>query len=160
MNDQQLTEFRSSLRKMERFLFTNLKLDGDCCGVTFNECHILMEISGNRGIAMADLSIKLGMDKSIISRTIETMVQNAIVYRKEDGDDRRKKSLVLTEAGKKKVDIINRYINRKYLSIFQEMGIDDAEQIIKSAKLLSGVFDKWTAAGLACCKGDVCGSSN
>ena len=157
MNDSQLTEFRTSLRRIERFLFTNLKEDGKCCGVTFNECHILMEMIGNNEILMNDLTQNLEMDKSIISRSIDLMVKTGLIHRKENTEDRRKKSIILTESGEKKARAINTYVNEKYLMLFTNMAKDEEESIVSSVKLLASVFDKWKDKEASCCKGEMNG---
>ena len=157
MNDSQLTGFRTSLRRIERFLFTNLKEDGKCCGVTFNECHILMEMIGNNEIVMADLTQNLEMDKSIISRSIDLMVTTGLVQRKENTEDRRKKSIMLTESGENKARAINAYVNKKYLMLFANMTKDEEESIVSSVKLLASVFDKWKESESDLCKGEMNG---
>ena len=155
MNNSILSEFRNSIRRIERFLFASIKDDGTCCGVTFNECHILMEIDKNRKIVMKDLAGTLGMDKSIISRSIEGMVRNDLISREELTDDRRKKNIVLTGNGKKKADSINQYMNTKYSELFSSMNESEVEKVIESAKILADLFDKWAllTANSECCRG-------
>ena len=139
---------------MERFLVSNLKNDGECCGVTFNECHILMEIYDRGEIVMKDLAENLFMDKSIISRSIELMVVNNLILRKENAEDRRKKVLVLTESGAEKAGEINFYMNKKYESLFKKLPHGESENIMRAAKRLAEVFIKWKESDQGCCIGE------
>lgn len=154
MNNLRMNEFRSFLRQMERFLVNSLKSDGECCGITFNECHILMEISDKKEVVMKDLAGILLMDKSIISRSIDLMVRNGLLLRKEAADDRRKKIIVLTSEGEEKAGEINSFMNLKYEKLFSNFTADEGEIIVKAAKLLSETFDKWKEVDPGCCKGD------
>jgi len=153
MDDKNLREFRRALRLMERFLTGSVKEDGECCGVTFNECHILMEMAGSDGIVMTDLSRKLGLDKSIISRTVDSMVKSGLIRREEDPRDRRKKCIVLTEKGNGKALSINETMNRKYREFFSRLDETETGRVLESMTYLAAVFDRLVSSGSGCCTG-------
>ncbi len=150
-----MAEFRSSIRFIERSLFSSLKEDGECCGISFNECHILLEMAGNKGVQMTDLSKTLVMDKSIISRSVEQMVKKKLILRKEDSEDRRKKIIVLTECGDKKAEKINTFMNEKYGTLFNKMTNDEGMRLVESAELLASAFSEWDFSNILKCKGIV-----
>jgi len=152
MYKSEMTKFRSSLRQMERFLVNSLKVDGECCGITFNECHIIMEIFEKREVVMKELANTLLMDKSIISRSVEMMVKSGLILRKEDSEDRRKKNLILTETGEKKAEEINSLMNVKYEKLLNCLPGHEEEKIIEAARLLADTFDKWKVNDPGCCK--------
>lgn len=158
MKNQDIAEFRHALRRMERFLFNSLKGDGECCGVTFNECHILLELLGSGRITMTDLSRRLGMDKSIISRSVDLMVKNGHIHRMESPEDRRRKTITLTDLGRGRADAINTFMNRKYRTLFQNMEESEIRKALSASRCLESLFEKWTTVEPECRRGgiDVC----
>ncbi len=108
-----------------------------------------MEMSGCNDVTMTDHAEKLTMDKGLMSRTVNLMVNNGLIFRKEDPDDRRRKSIVLSEAGVDKTKSINDFMNLKYQTFFKDMDGDEEEEVIRSVKLLSSLFHKLKN----CCSG-------
>lgn len=128
---------------MERFLFTSLKGDGECCGVTFNECHILMELQRNKEVSVTELSDKLGIDKSLISRALEGLVKKQLIIRTESPEDRRRKIISLSPSGQEKTDWIDCYVNQKYRLLFKELGDSESQKILGAVHMLADQFTKW-----------------
>ena len=138
---------------MERYLSGSVKEDGECCGVTFNECHILLEMADTKEIAMTDLSRKLGMDKSVISRTVDELVRSGMIRREEHASDRRRKSLVLTEGGKGAARSIDNAMNDKYRGFFSALDEAESEKVLDSMTYLASVFNRLISEGIDCCGG-------
>jgi len=144
MDQREIASFRHYLRKIERYLFKNLKVDEECCGsVSFNECHILMELSRSSDIAMADLISGLGLDKSVVTRTVDKMVRSGLIVRKENPEDRRMKALSLTDRGKATAVSINSHMNGKFTRLFASLEGDNGLETLRSAQIMASVFAKW-----------------
>ncbi|HBF35883.1 MAG TPA: MarR family transcriptional regulator, partial [Firmicutes bacterium] len=66
---------REIVRILERKLGVLDDLQSSCCGVTFAQCHAIVEIGRARKISLNDLADILGLDKSTMSRTINNLVE-------------------------------------------------------------------------------------
>ncbi|HBG22772.1 MAG TPA: MarR family transcriptional regulator, partial [Peptococcaceae bacterium] len=57
--------------------------------MTYSQCHTLVEIGRKRCLSINELADLLGLDKSTMSRTVNTMVEQGLVTREPDPADRR-----------------------------------------------------------------------
>jgi DNA-binding MarR family transcriptional regulator len=122
-------EFRKLLRKFERQLEIQLV---DCCGgISVAQCHALFAIEDFEPTTITHLSQEMGLEKSTLSRTIEGLVGLGLVDRTPDPNDRRIQQLTLTEAGEKACEENHRMNDSFFHQIFQELSIDDQENIVK-----------------------------
>jgi len=109
-------KFRESIRHIEREL--NIQSNATCCeGVTLAQCHTLLEVYSHESINLNDLSEKLFLDKSTVSRTIDSLVKNGTVNRVIPEENRRKVTISLTKKG----DGICKQINRDSDAYFDEI---------------------------------------
>jgi DNA-binding MarR family transcriptional regulator len=155
MKETDIQNFRALLRRIERSLVENLKGESICCGISFNECHVLLEVEGKPSTAVSSLSDVLGMDKSMVSRTVDTLVQRGMLIRLEDPDDRRRKSLVLSAEGEKMAEWINGQMNGKYRELFDALGTDTARALTGATRLLAETLELWKdelSAASVCCR--------
>jgi len=60
----------------------------------------LYQLSHRGGMAVSDIGSRLGVSNAAASQMLDKLVQNGLVTRAENPEDRREKQLVLTEAGK------------------------------------------------------------
>ncbi len=98
MDSEIIRKFRENLRIFERELDIQNN-SSCCCGVTLVQCHALMELSKNNNMTLNRLSEKLTLDKSTVSRTIESLVNNELVSRTIPKENRRITNLRLTKEG-------------------------------------------------------------
>jgi DNA-binding MarR family transcriptional regulator len=101
-----IRKFRANLRKFERII-EDQKDTSCCCGVTVSQCHALMELDELDDLTVNELSEKLDLDKSTVSRIIESLVQSNFVSRENPKDNRRIAMIALTRKGKLVCDQIN-----------------------------------------------------
>lgn len=90
--------FKQYLRHFERELDIQNN-SGCCCGVTVTQCHTLMELYDQGNIQLNILSEKLNLDKSTVSRTIESLVNQGLVVREIPKQNRRTTNIRLTKNG-------------------------------------------------------------
>ncbi len=155
MKEMDVQNFRSLLRRIERSLVENLKGESICCGISFNECHVLLELDGKPSTAVSSLSGALGMDKSMVSRTVDALVQRGMLNRLEDPDDRRRKSIALTAEGERLAEWINGQMNGKYRELFAALDTDTARELTGAARLLAETLELWKdelSAASVCCR--------
>jgi DNA-binding MarR family transcriptional regulator len=143
MTQTDIQDFRSALRRIERSLIENLRGESRCCGVSFNECHVILEVEHDCSADITGLADSLKMDKSIVSRTVDSLVKQALLIRIEDPLDRRKKSVALSESGKEKAAFINSQMNSKYMDLFGSMNGGKDKELIRAALLLASTLEAW-----------------
>ena len=107
METTEVRKFRQTLRHFEREL--DMQNSSGCsCGVTIPQCHTLMELQNVDEIQLNKLSEKLFLDKSTVSRTVDSLVNLGLVSREISARSRRSNRICLTEEGK----VICRKINK------------------------------------------------
>jgi len=132
-----LEKFREILRLFDRELFFQ-NVSSCCSGVTMAQCHTLLEIENNENITVTELADKLMLDKSTVSRTVESLVKSAYVDRNIPAENRRITTLNLTRAGKDTCNDI-KWNNEKFLD-------DSLAQLTENEKKeLLRLFDKITS---------------
>jgi DNA-binding MarR family transcriptional regulator len=96
----------------------------------------LIHLSQNEECNISDLGTEFGVSIAAVSQLLEKMVQQGLVHRSEDPQDRRNKVLVLTEDGKK---IANEGMNErhKWLSnLIKILTEEEQDQVDSALRLL------------------------
>ena len=153
---EDIRDFRRCLRYLERFVMTNLKDDSMCCGVTPNQCHILLETAEKGEVDISDLTSYLGLDKSSISRTVDSLVNTGLLLRKEKQEDRRYQSISLSDKGLAFVEGIDAQCDLHYFTIFNTLPDKVRERITEDLQALSEAFLKVSGSTIeqSCCEID------
>jgi DNA-binding MarR family transcriptional regulator len=94
-----LRSFRAKLRILEREIGRCLEDQTDCCGVTVAQCHVLLELDGLGSVNLKAIADRLELDKSTLSRAVDSLVQLGLAARKEDPENRRQQIISLTKSG-------------------------------------------------------------
>lgn len=132
-----LTEFRNNLRTLEREVANYLKNETACCGVTFAQCHIIMELDTQRELSIKQLAANLELDNSTLSRVVDGMVNAGLIERTVNPDDRRAVILRLTDKGHTVAETINNQSNLFYQQMFLYIPAEKHPLVIESIALLS-----------------------
>jgi DNA-binding MarR family transcriptional regulator len=129
-------QLRELLRQLIRKLGLLDKSQLSCCGITYSQCHALVEIGSNQSLSINELAELLGLDKSTLSRTVNTMVEQGLVTREPDPDDRRYVKIKLTPTGSGLLSDIEDKMTDYYLNIYQAIPQDKRKQVLESLELL------------------------
>jgi DNA-binding MarR family transcriptional regulator len=121
-----IQQFRKDLRRIERKLFGVIGGDGQCCGVTRAQCHVLLAVEEKGLTTVTDLAADLDLDKSTLSRSIEGLVGLGLVHRGMNSENRRSQNIRLTAEGEKAADFITEQWNSYFEKIFA--GLSDSRQ--------------------------------
>ncbi|MFH1153106.1 MAG: MarR family transcriptional regulator [Pseudomonadota bacterium] len=135
-----IRQFRKTLRRFERN--TQLKNDTCCSGVTLAQCHVILEIEEAGRATVGELAVNLGLDKSTLSRTVESLVTHGYVERAPNSSDRRIMDLTLTSLGKAKADEINRQNDAYFMSVFRQIAPDRQTEVCDGFSLLVTAMEK------------------
>lgn len=138
--------FRELLQLLARRLGLLNKSELPCCGITYSQCYTLVEIGRKSCVSINELAELLELDKSTMSRTINTMVEKDLVTREPDPEDRRYVKIQLTEAGSRIFADIEAKMTDYYLHIYKAIPQDKREQVLESLELLVH-----TIKGECCC---------
>ena len=156
LSDEQIQDFRHSLRFLEREFERQMKSETGCCGVTLAQCHLLLELDVLKKTSIKTIAGILELDKSTLSRTIDSLVTENLITRLTLTEDRRITEIALTNKGKKTVQKINKLCNVYYAKLFDEIPEKNHKTIINGIKIFAetmNVFRKKSNKKTSkCCK--------
>ncbi len=127
---------RESVRLLERKLGVLDDLQSSCCGVTFAQCHAIVEIGRAGSISLNNLADILGLDKSTMSRTINNLVNSEMVIREIAPEDRRYITIKLTEKGNRSFKEIEESMQVYFTQIYNVIPEEKRAQVIESFQIL------------------------
>ncbi|OHD55127.1 MAG: hypothetical protein A2Y33_01085 [Spirochaetes bacterium GWF1_51_8] len=155
MDHNDYGELRKTLRILEREIEKVIEDQSGCCGVSFAQCHTLLEIEEIGEVSIKALSERLELDNSTLSRTIDKMVKDGLIHRTENPSDRRYLMLSLTDNGKKTANSIGLMCNGYYRELFENIPVEKHNQIIDSIGILASSMKKMrkkSSNSKNCCK--------
>jgi len=148
-----IREFRSNLRVLEREVGFSMSSEAGCCGVTFAQCHLLLEVDRRGRTSITELASVLELDKSTLSRTVDAAVRAGLVDRVVDPRNRRQQVVSLTEQGRRTADRINRLCDDSYTRLFDFIPRGKRALVVEAVALLSqAMHAKRRNPDAACCK--------
>lgn len=141
-------EFRRYIREIEREVAYQLKNQSGCCGVTLAQCHCLMELDESGATSIVDLSQRLRLDTSTLSRTVDGLVREGYVERTLNPDNRRFVTVRLTDSGTVKAGEINAVCDSFYTDLLRDYPEGQAA-LLEAVKRLADIMTH--KRDLACC---------
>jgi DNA-binding MarR family transcriptional regulator len=151
ISNEDIKQFRKSIRKLQRKLGEQLDGDSVCCGVTIAQCHVLLAVEEKEHTTVTELAAELELDKSTLSRTIESLVVMGIVNRKTNSDNRRSQHIRLTAEGEKTVAGIHDQWRNFFTSLFAGIPKSKHAIVIEGLSLLANSFP----SSAVCCASDI-----
>jgi DNA-binding MarR family transcriptional regulator len=108
------------------------------CGLpmTVSDAHALVELWHSPGIEPLELSRRLGLSKSAVSRLLLRLKRRGQIRQERNKDDGRAYNLNLTEKGKRTANLINHESILLFGTILSRMRERDAKQLLDSLPLL------------------------
>lgn len=128
MKEKQIEILRHTARKLIRELGM-LELDSENLPKTPGHCHALIEVAKKPGITISELGHLLLMSISTISRLVKFLAKSGFLDLKE-GEDKREKSLFLTDRGLGEIRKINAFSDSKIKGAFEFLTDEEINQII------------------------------
>ena len=150
--DISIREFRQNLRVLEREVELSMTSEAGCCGVTFAQCHLLLEIERRDRTSVTELAALLELDKSTLSRTVDAACRAGLIDRVVDPASRRQQVISLTEKGHRTAKTINSQCDESYLRLFDFIPRDERSTVIHAVALLADAMrQKRRNPQAACC---------
>jgi DNA-binding MarR family transcriptional regulator len=156
-----IREFRANLRVLEREVELSMTSEAGCCGVTFAQCHLLLEVERRGKTRVTELAAVLELDKSTLSRAVDGACRAGLVARTVDPENRRQQVLSLTRAGRKLAAAINGKCDTSYTRLFDFIPAVKRAMVVQSVSLLAEAMRlKRRNPDAACCVDESSGTED
>jgi putative acetyltransferase len=104
-------------------------------GASAAQCHALLELEHHGTLTSGDLAELLSVDKSTASRTASELVRRGWARVTDGGQDRRRKPLVLSARGKRKLESIHRTASGQVDGALRLLGPEERARVLEGMQL-------------------------
>ena len=106
-------------------------------GITQSVGYLLINIDENEGTTVSEVAALLGLKSTSLSRMLNNLQKDGLIYRESHQTDKRSVKLYLTDLGKEKRHLA-RVVVRKFNDYLNNhLGEDEKAQLIKSLILIN-----------------------
>ena len=143
-----LTEFQiEKIRNFNRFYTKLIGLLNE--GLLKSEfsligARIIYELGQDESKVATSLRHELGLDAGYLSRIVNRLVKQALIFKTPDAKDGRQSLLSLTDAGKKIQQELRARSQNQIAQLFESINIVHATQIVSSMGKIQSLLDKRT----------------
>lgn len=134
----------ATLRELLRVLIRKLGIlersEASCCEMTLSQCHTLIEIGRAGALSVNQLSDRLGLDKSTVSRSADKLVLEGLLLREESAVDRRYISLKLSSEGIAAYNNLEQRMATYFDSVVSEIDPTERAMVLKGLKTLAAAL--------------------
>jgi DNA-binding MarR family transcriptional regulator len=107
-----------------------------CDSTTSTQCTILTELGRNGQMTLADLGRRVGLDKGWMSRTVEGLAEEGLVYKVPSETDRRTIHITLSPTGEARYHALNRTLNAQAERVISHIPATDRDCVFHALQLL------------------------
>lgn len=134
MLDREITrKLRKSIRNFEREL--DKYNNNHCCStISLKQCHMLLAIEDEESCTIGRISEVLNLDKSSVSRMVDTLVKSEHLERVIPDDNRRTTLISLSKKGQKFCDSVNESNDIYFSYVFKSFSTEEIEQFTKACE--------------------------
>jgi N-acetylglutamate synthase-like GNAT family acetyltransferase/DNA-binding MarR family transcriptional regulator len=122
-----------------------------CCGITSTQCHILCAIGEEGNIPQGELIVRLGLEKSWVSRALDTLESDGLVARTKCCEDARMYNISFTDAGRKKYEALNEALRDQAVAVMELIPTKERSVVRRSLHLLANAV----SSAMSCCKSNI-----
>jgi len=130
-----------ALRELLRILIRKLgvleRSEAACCEMTLSQCHALVEIGRAGMMSVNQLSERLGLDKSTVSRSADRLVLDGLLLREESATDRRYVSLKLSTKGTESYNNLEQRMATYFDSVVADIDQEERAMVLKGLQTLT-----------------------
>jgi DNA-binding MarR family transcriptional regulator len=137
------------LREVARLYVRAQRVVADCCRTTSTQCHILTELGRSGSMPMVELGTRLLLEKSWISRAVDSLVALELVAKEPNPADARSWIVTLTAAGKRRVKALNATLDGHAEQLLADLDAQDRQQVRHALQVLLKQLRQDTPA--TCC---------
>lgn len=111
-------------------------------GVTTSQCYCLLELLKSDSLNMCELSEKLNLNTSTVTRVLDNLVRDGLILRTRDERDRRIVIVSLSEKGRETAEELSKNINQYYKKILVNIPDGELRQVLNSVSMILDSFEK------------------
>lgn len=115
---------------------------------TTTQCYCLLELSKTEGLTMNELSSKMNLDSSTMTRIVDKLVRDKYIFRKRLNSDKRVVKVQLTSKGFESAQNLSKSLNEYYEKIIVNLPVGRVQEVLDASALLLIAFEK---ANPNCC---------
>ena len=121
----------------------------DCCKTTNTQCHLLGELGRAGPLPLSELGSRVMLEKSWVSRAVETMVERGLVTKEANPADARSWLVTLTADGERTVAELDRTLDEHAEKLLETLNERERAAVENSLLLLMKALREDAAA--MCC---------
>jgi len=130
------------LREVARLYTRAQRIVADCSQTSNTQCHLLTELGRSGPLTLSELGTRVRLEKSWISRAVETLVARGLVTKEPNPADARSWQVTLTAEGTRAVDDLNAALDAHATQLLGSLHERDRAAINKSLTLLLQVLQQ------------------
>lgn len=111
-------------------------------GFTSSQCYILLEIYKHQTLSINEISEKMHLEISTITRIMNNLVRDELIFRKKSIYDKRVVEAVLTEKGKERALQLQKIIENYYKNVISNLPRGHVREVMDAVELLVTALEK------------------
>lgn len=112
---------------------------------SLSEVRALYELAHNDGLTATDLAHELRVDAGYLSRMLSTLQRRGLIERTSSREDRRRKTLALTDAGRAAFTPIERASQAQIAAMLEQLMPDERQKLVAAMGTIQRLLDADTA---------------
>ena len=105
-------------------------------GFTISQCYIILYIKKNESLTMNQISKKMNLDKSTITRIVDNLVRDGYIEKRRSNEDGRVILTSLTQKRQNTATALQHKINEYYRQIIHEIPEGEVMNVVSSVNTL------------------------
>ena len=146
--DSNAADLREALRRLFRKMGFMERDEARCCSMSVSRCQLLVEIGRGAPLSLVDLSARMGLEKSTVSRLVDGLVEDRLARRSESELDRRYQRIELSGEGRNLYLDIEDRMNAFVAKAWARVPEDRRKDGLESVQVREEAFCK------KCCEGE------
>ena len=111
-------------------------------GFTSSQCYILLELHRHGILAMNEISDKMRLEISTITRIMNNLVRDELIVRTRSAEDKRVVEAVLTAKGKKAAEQLQHSIEEYYRDVISNLPRGHVREVMGAVEMLIAALGK------------------
>ncbi|WP_245867603.1 MarR family winged helix-turn-helix transcriptional regulator [Sporomusa silvacetica] len=111
-------------------------------GFTSSQCYILLEIYKHQTLSINEISEKMRLEISTITRIMNNLVRDELILRKRSVYDKRVVEAILTENGKEIAQQLQKSIANYYKDVIANLPRGHVREVMSAVELLVNALEK------------------
>ena len=111
-------------------------------GFTSSQYYTLLQISKSNSLTMNELSDRMNLNSSTMTRVLDILVRDKYITRDRDESDRRVVIVKLTEKGEEISVKLSQSVTEYYKKIIKNIPQGQVDEVLKAVNILLKAFDE------------------